>query len=234
MRKVIFFLWLTLCSTFLYSQEDETIIVKKGTTILDYFSYSERYMYPEFKKGKVSFESNAYLGISLNYHYLNGEIEFLNRNDTLTISDKRDLVSVTIAEDTFYYDNGFIYLIKSGQPTIGLKEAYEFKDYIRKDSYGSASSAGSNKSYTSITAAGSVQQLAADTDLIFRRTKTFYIQMPDGDFDLFNKKNICKVFSKNKEEIKLYLKNNNIKFDSQEDVLKLAEYLESLNSSPQI
>jgi hypothetical protein len=151
----------------------------------------------------------------------------------MTIVDKKELKSVIIEEDTFFYDARYILQLKSGNPTIGLKEAIEFKDYIKKDGVGSASSAGSSKSYSSITAAGGVHKLTADADLIFRRTKTYYILMPDGDFDLFNKKNICKLFSRNKEEIKLYLKSNNIKFDSEEDILKLAEYLESLNSSPQ-
>lgn len=233
MRTVFIFLWLLLGNCLLYGQDEEAIIVKKGTTLLDYFSPSERYLYPEFKKGKVVFNEKTYLGIKLNYHYLNGEIEFLNQTDTMTIVDKKELKSVIIAEDTFFYDGGYILQLKSGHPTIGLKESIEFKDYIKKDGVGSTSSAGSSKSYSSVTTGGGVHKLTADADLIFRRTKTFYILMPDGDFDLFNKKNICKLFSKNKEEIKSYLKSNNIKFDSQDDVLKLAEYLESLITFPQ-
>jgi hypothetical protein len=234
MRTGFIFLWLLLSNCLLYGQNDEAIIVKKGTTLLDYVPPSERYLYPEFKTGKVIFNEKTYLGIKLNYDYLNGEIEFLNNTDTMTIVDKKDLKSVIIAEDTFFYDDGYILQLKTGHPTVGLKEAFEFKDQIKKDGYGSASSAGSNRSFSSVTAGGGVHKLTADTDLIFRRTKTFYILMPDGDFDLFNKKNICKLFSKNKDEIKSYLKSNNIKFDSEEDILKLAEYLESLNSSPQI
>lgn len=234
MRTGFIFLWLLLSNCLLYGQNDEAIIVKKGTTLLDYVPPSDRYLYPEFKTGKVIFNEINYPGIKLNYHYLNGEIEFLNNTDTMTLVDKKDLKSVIIAEDTFFYDGGYILQIKSGQPTIGLQEAFEFKDYIKKDGVGSASSAGSNRSFSTITAAGGAHKLTADADLIFRRTKTFYILMSDGDFDLFNKKNLCKVFPKNKEEIKSYLKSNHIKFDSEEDILKLAEYLESLNFSPQI
>lgn len=234
MKKVLIFLLLVLYSFVIYGQNDEAIIVKKGTTLLDYIPPSDRYIYPEYKTGKVIFSTNTYLGIKLNYNYLNGEIEFLNNADTMIIVDKKELKSVVIDEDTFFYDDGFILQIKNGNPTIGLKDAYEFKDYIKKDGVGSASSAGSSKSYSTLTQAGGVHKLTADADLIFRRTKTFYILMPNGDFDLFNKKNICKVYSKNKEEIKSFLKSNNLKFDSQEDVLQLADYLESLNSSPEI
>jgi len=228
MWKVIIFLYLTLCSFILYGQDDQTIIVKKGTTLLDYVSPSERYLYPEFKTGKVLFKTNSYIGIKLNYHYLNGEIEFLKNPDTLSITDKKDLNSIIIAEDTFYYDNGYILQIKSGHPKIGLKESIEFKDYIKKDGIGSTSSAGASTSYSSVSTAGGLHKLTADADLIFRRTRTYYILMPDGDFDLYNKKNVCKMFPKDKEKIKLFLKSNNIKFDSEEDLLMLAEFLEAL------
>jgi hypothetical protein len=228
MRKAVVFWYLMLWCFFLYGQEDKAIIVKKGTTLLDYVSFSERYLYHEFTTGKVIFKTNIYLGIKLNYHYLNGEIEFLNDSDTLTIVDKKDLKSIIVAEDTFYYDNGYILQIKSGYPKIGLKESFEFKDYIKKDGIGSASSAGANTSYSSISTAGGLHSMTANEDLIFRRTKTYYILMPNGDFDLYNKKNVCKMFQKNKEEIKSFLKSNNIKFDSQEDLLKLAEFLETL------
>jgi len=217
-----------LWSFFLYGQDDNPIIVKKGTTLLDYFSPSERYLYPEFTTGKVVFETNVYIGIKLNYHYLNGEIEFLKNTDTLTIMDKKDLKSVIIAEDTFFYDNGYILQIKSGHPKIGLKESIEFKDYIKKDGIGSASSAGAITSYSSLPSAGSSYKLTADADLIYRSTKVFYILSPEGDCNLYNKKNVCKMFPKNKEKIKSFLKSNNIKFDSEEDLLKLAEFLEAL------
>ena len=228
MRKVIIFSYLILCGFFLYGQYDNPIIVIKGTTLLDYFSPSERYQYPEFTTGKVLYKTNVYTGIKLNYHYLNGEIEFLMNTDTLTIIDKKDLKSIIIAEDTFFYDNGYILQIKSGHPKIGLKESIEFKDYIKKDGIGSSSSAGANTSYISITSGGGFHKLTADVDLIYRRTKVFYILSPEGDFDLYIKKNVFKMFPKNKEKIKSFLKSNNIKFDSEEDLLKLAEFLEAL------
>lgn len=228
MRKVIVFFNLMLWGILLYGQDDQVIIVKKGTTLLDYVSPSDRYLYPEFKTGKVLFKTKVYIGIKLNYHYLNGEIEFLNNPDTLIIIDKKDLKSIIIAEDTFFYDNGYILLIKSGHPKIGLKESIEFKDYIKKDGIGSTSSAGSSTSYSSVSTGSGLHKLTADADLIFRRTKTFYILMPNGEFDLYNKKNVCKMFSNDKEKIKLFLKSDNIKFDSEEDLIKLAEFLEAL------
>jgi hypothetical protein len=137
-------------------------------------------------------------------------------------------MSVIIAEDTFFYDNGYILQIKSGYPKIGLKESIEFREYMKKDGYGGSGAAGARTSYSSWASGGNSHKLTADEDLVFLRTKVFYILSPEGDFDLYNKKNVCKMFPKNKEKIKSFLKSNNIKFDSEKDLLKLAEYLEAL------
>jgi hypothetical protein len=228
MRKVVIFSFLILLSFNSFGQENKPILVKKGTTLLDYFSPSERYLYPEFKIGKVLFKKNTYTGIKLNYNYLTGEVEFLKNSDTLTISDKEDIKSVIIAEDTLFYKDGYILQIKSGHPKIGLKESVEFKDYVKNNGIGSAGSAGSIASYSSISTSGQVKKLTANEDLIFQRTKVFYISSEKGDFELYSKKNVLKLFPKNKEEIKLFLKSNNTKFDKEEDLLKLAEFLASL------
>jgi len=227
MRKVIILSYLILSGFFLYGQGDKPIIVKKGTTLLDYVSPSERYLYPEFTTGMVLFKTMVYRGIKLNYDYMNGEIEFLQNSDTLTIVDKKDLKSIIIAEDTFFYDNGYILQIKSGPPKIGLKESIEFREYLKKDGYGGGGAAGARTSYTSMSTAGPAHKLTADEDLVFIRTKMYYILSPEGECDLYNKKNVCKMFPKNKEKIKSFLKSNNIKFDSEEDLLKLAEFLEA-------
>ena len=228
MQKVIIFLYLILLSFFSYSQDNKPITVKKGTSLLDYFPPSERYLYPDFTAGNVIYKTNTYTGIRLNYNYLTGEIEFLKNRDTLTIIDKKNLELITVAGDSLYYDNGYILLIKNRHPKIGVKETIKFKDYMKKDGMGSASSAGSISSYSSIPSGGQLQKLEADQDLIFRRTKVFYILSADGDFVLFIKKNVLKLFPKNKDQIKSFLKSNKIKFDSEEDLLKLADFLETL------
>jgi len=228
MNKIIFLSILFLVNINLYAQDEGPIVVKKGTSLIDYFTVEERYLYPEFTPGKVIFKTGVYTERKLNYNYLNGEIEFLENSDTLSIINKKDIKLITIKQDTFFFDKGYILQLTAGHPKIGLKESVEFKDYVKKDGYGSTGSSGARTSYGSMATEGSNYKLTVNEDVIYKRTKGYYILSNEGDFALFNKKNVNKLFPRNKNEIKSFLKTNKTKFDSEEDLLKLAEFLEGL------
>ena len=224
---VLFFpgLLLNIC---LYAQNQDLIIVKAGTAFLDYFTIAERYLYPEFKTGIILFKTNTYTERKFNYNYLIGEIEFLENSDTLSLKNREDIKSIIVEQDTFFYDRRYILQIKSNYPKIGLNEFIEFKEIQKKDSYGIVSSGGSTFTLNSIAADGNYYKLKANHDLIFERTRLYYISTFGNTFVPYTKKNVFKLFSRHREKVKSFLKNNKIKFDSGDDLLRLAEYLGTL------
>ncbi|MBI5010205.1 MAG: hypothetical protein HZB98_11295, partial [Bacteroidia bacterium] len=104
------------------AQKNDLIVVKAGTKLYDYFTVSERYLYSEFILGRVLFKNGVHSDRKVNYNFLAGEIEFIQRNDTLSIANRKDIKMVVIAQDTFYYDNGYIELINNGRPGVGRKQ----------------------------------------------------------------------------------------------------------------
>ena len=73
--------------------------------------------------------------------------------------------------------------------------------------------------------------LVVPEDYVYKREVAYYIATPSGALEPFKRKNVLNLFSYNKfhkAEIQKYLKTNNINFDKQEDVIKLAEYLSTL------
>lgn len=228
MKKFLILISILLFFDYLYAQDQKTVIVKAGTTLLDYFSVSERYLNPEFIKGRVYFKSNNYTERLLNYNYLVGEVEFIQDSDTLSLVSKNDIKSIIISQDTFYYDNGYIMQIKSGSPKVGVRESYEFKEIKKKDPYGLSGSGGASNTYTSLPQDGKYYELKVNYDMKFERTKVYYISKFKNVFVLYNKKNVFKLFSKNNDKIKSFIKTNKTKFDSEDDLLKLSEFLEKL------
>lgn len=228
MKKFLILILIILFSDFLYAQDQKTVIVKAGTSLLDYFTVPERYLNPEFVPGRVYFKSNNYTVRQLNYNYLAGEIEFIQDSDTLSLVSKNDIKSIIIQQDTFYYDKGYILQITSGTPKFGIKEAYDFKEIQKKDPYGLSGSGGASNSYSSLPLDGKYYELTANYDMKFTRTKVYYISKFKNVFVLYNKKNVYKLFSKNKNKIKSFIKTNKTKFDSEEDLMKLTEFLEEL------
>ena len=219
---------LLLVNFCLSAQKNDLIVVKAGTKLLDYFTPSERYMYSDFTMGRIMLRNGGSSDRNLNYNYVAGEMEFIQKNDTLSIANKKEIKMILIAQDTFYYDKGFIEIIRNSIPKVGLKQSVELKEILNKDSYGTASSGGATTTYNSMPANGSYYKFTSNKDIVFKKSLQYYLLTPGNDFILFNKNNVLELYPENKAEIKSFLKANKVKFDSREDLLKLAEFLQNL------
>ena len=64
--------------------------------------------------------------------------------------------------------------------------------------------------------------------MIFERSKTYYIAANQNYFILYTKKNVLQLFRDKKAKIKAFIKTEDIKFRSENDLMKLADYIQSL------
>ena len=229
MKRTAFLIYIVLSVNFsLSAQKEELITVKAGMKVRDAFTVSEIYMYSEFIPGRIFFKNGKIADKDLNYNYLAGEMEFIQVHDTLSIVNKKDIEFVVTARDTFYYDKGYIEQLNSGTVKIGLKQFIELKEIQNKDSYGTASSGSATNSYGTLPVDGNFYKLVANKDMILKKKLQYYISTPESGFNICNRKNVIQMFPENEDKIKSYLKSNKVKYDSREDLLKLAEYLETL------
>lgn len=229
MKRTPFLIYIILMLNIsLSAQKDDLIIVKAGTKLLDYFPPSERYMYSDFTMGRIMLRNGGSSDRNLNYNYVAGEMEFIQKNDTLSIANKKEIKMILIAQDTFYYDKGYIEIIRNSQPKVGLKQSVEFKEIVNKDSYGNASSGSATTTYNSMPANGSYYKFTANKDMVFKKSLQYYLLTPGNRFILFNKNNVIELYPENKVKIKSYLKANKVKFDSREDIFKLADFLQTI------
>lgn len=212
----------------LLAQKYESVTVKAGFRVIDYFPFSERYRYPEFVQGRVQFKNGVYSDTKINYNMLMSEMEYIKSRDTLSIINKKDIRFIVVAQDTFIYDKGFLELIHSGTVEVGLKQYIKLKEVLKKDSYGTSSSGSATNSYGTLPADGTFYKLAANEDLVFQKTLEFYLASPSDGFIPFTKKNVLQLFPQKTDVIKAYIKSNKVDFDSRDDLLRLAEYLQSL------
>jgi len=165
----------------------------------------------------------------MNYSYLVGEMHFIQSKDTLVIVNKKDIKHIIMEQDTFFYDKVYMELISQQGPVIvSLNEYIKLKEVQKKDPYGTSSSGSSTQSYGSLPTDGKFYKLTANEDMIFQRVWDYYISTPASGFEPFNKKNVFKLFPQNEDEIKSYLKSNDIDFKSREDLIKLAGYIQTI------
>ncbi len=223
---VIVSIFLIFSST-LPAQKNKIVIVKAGTKVIDYFPYGERYRYPEFVPGQVVLKNGNSNNLILNYNILYGEIEFIQSGDTLYIAKKKEIRFV-VAQDTFFFDKGYIEIISGGQLKVGLKQYIKLKDILKKGAYGTTNRGVSIDTYNSVATGGISYDLIPNEDLELQKTLEYYISDLSGGFMLFTKKNAIQLFPGKEDDIKTYIKSNKVDFDSRDDLIRFADYLRSL------
>jgi hypothetical protein len=212
----------------LLAQKNEIVTVKAGIRVIDCFPFKERYRYPDFVQARVQFKNGTNTDTKLNYNFLMNEMEYVRLRDTLTLINKKDIKYIAVAQDTFYFDKGYLELIHPGPVKVALRQYIKLKEIQSKDSYGTSSSGSSSLSYNSLPAEGNYYKLTANKDMVFQKIQEYYISGPSNNFIPFSKKSVMQLFPQKTDVIKAYLKSNKVDFDSREDLLRLADYLNGL------
>lgn len=168
---------LILFSSFIFSgfylsgQINQLITVKAGSRVADYFPIEERYRYPDFIPGKLIYKNGNLSSARFNYNLLLGEIEFIQIRDTLMIINKKDISAILIAQDTFYYDNGYIELLSGGKIKVGLQQNIKLKDIVRKGAMGTANRSVAIDAYNSMPHDNNLYHIVPNEDWVFQKTQ---------------------------------------------------------------
>ena len=227
-RKITTIVALFLFWGSIYGQYNP-IVVPADSKISDIFPSSVRYMYPQFVEGEIVLQNGLSSTYMINYNMFHDEIEFINNNDTLTIGRKRELEYAIAESDTFIYAPGYMKFIYGQKLKVYCKDKFYLKEILKRGAMGAVNRTAAIASYSYVDDLAAISyNLVVSDDHVFKREIAYYIATSNGAFEPIKKKNILKLFSFQKDEVKKYLKANKINFEKQEDVIKFAKFLETL------
>jgi len=226
MKRVLY----AICSTFfllscLSAQKYESVTVKAGTKVEDWFPYQTRYLYPQFITGKVFLKNGSSSPAALNYDMLLGEITFLKDLDTMVINRKNDLEMITIEQDTFIYRDTYYKIIHSGRLKVCAKDKIKLIEIVKQGAFGTSNRSSAGESYGSMSINKDFINLVTTDDMVLRREAEFYILTSNNELVTFRKKKVIELYLNKKAEIERYLKSNKVNYESQEDILRFADWL---------
>lgn len=215
------------CASF-KSQAQNIITVKAGTRVIDYFPFTERYRYPEFMTGMVTFKDNTSITARLNYNILTGEVQFIQKNDTLSITNTKAIDNVRILTDTFYYDNGYLEIVAGRDPAfMAIKQYIKLVDVKKEGALGTRNST-TNSQTVDYIFNGTMFNLICQEDLVLSKKTDYYLGNKSNGFFYYNKKNVLKLFPQKKSAIENYIKHNGVNFRDKEDLLHLTGFLQGI------
>ncbi len=229
MKRLVLVISSILCLTnCLTAQKGKTFIVNAGLRVEECIPFNERFRFPEFTAGKVTFKNGTISQAKLNYNYVVSEMQFLQGKDTLSIANEKDILGIIIAGDIFIVNKGYLELIFDDKVQVGIKQYFNLMDVRKKDPYGEIGSGAATDSYSSLHSNGQYNKLTVNQNRIFQMVSEYYLAASSREFVPFTKKKVMQLFPKNKTDIEDYLNSNKVDFDSRIDLVRFAEYLSKL------
>jgi hypothetical protein len=227
--KLSFLLLLILMeSTNLRAQDSTLVTIKAGNSIRDVFTAKDVFLYPQFISGHVFMRDGSKATAMMNYNILYDQVLFIDaKGDTLAISDEKNCKYLTLKQDTFYYDNGYIKQVAGNSVAkLAEKKYWEVADIRKIGSHGRPSTTFAVTSYSTITDRfGRTYDLVLNEDLLLRKNTSYYLGDKYNHFVSASKKNLLLLFPKEQSTVTDYLKEQMIDFTKRADLEKLLAFL---------
>jgi len=219
-------LGLLFCSD-CFAQRTKPITVNTGTSTDEEVPAAEVYQYPQFATGRVVFKSGNISDAKLNYNKFLDEMQFLAVNgDTLALDNEETIKIITVNNDSFYYDKGYLLLVTSNSMLkLAVKQGFRILDRQKKTAYGGSSAVSSIRNINAYSNGRRVFNVGVSQDVILEKDDHYYIGDKYGHFVFASKKNLLQLLPKHNDSIRKYLKENEIEFHKKEDLEKLLGFL---------
>lgn len=214
-----------LTSTSLFAQENQTFRVKANSDLSKSLPVKDRYLYPQFRDGTVTFFNGTTANAKLNYNLMLGEIQFVGvARDTLSLANEQTIKQIQIGEQVFYYDvtNGYVASLATYAPVqLVAKTMFRVGAVEKMAGMGKSSGTSSIKEVNTLsTGNSSMQRLASQGDVVLSKERIYFLMDANNRFYKANKSGFLKLFSKNKKAIESYLEEQKIDFQNVEDLKK--------------
>ncbi len=100
----------------MYIAKTESITIKAGEDVS--VLYKHIYKYPQFVYGKVFFNDGSVAGSKMNFNFLLETMQFVDdKGDTLTLANETTIKFISIGQDTFYFNEGYLQLVSTNGNT---------------------------------------------------------------------------------------------------------------------
>lgn len=183
------------------AQRNQAIRVDRYEDLTKVLSYSERYLYPDFREGQILYGTGKLSGGHLfNYDILKGDIAMIGeKNDTLLVISEKAFHYVSIGKDVFYHDSnkGYFELVAEVDSVrLAVKDLFI------------VSGAGYRSPYY----------------WLYRGQSLFLIDREDQIYKA-TRGRLLQLLPRRKKEIKMLMHKNKSDFRKKEDIAQLFEQL---------
>jgi len=226
-RLLMFFIFIGYAD--LMAQDSTHVTIKSGNKVGDVLTPAEMYHFPQFTKGQVFFKGGTKATAKMNYTRVFDQMLFIDlKGDTLAIADEEAIKFVAIAQDTFYYDEGYVRIIADNDfVKFAEKQVWVVADIRKTGTHNTSTNTVGITSVKSFRHGDDIARndLTLNEDIVLRKETQYYIGDENNRFVRAGKKKLLQLFPKEQRSIENYLKENKLDYNKKDDVEKLYQFL---------
>lgn len=229
-KKTLLLLILCMGMHVVLCQQQNTIMVMAGDDATKVIPLKERYRYSEFMNGRLFYPQNKRSELlRLNYNQLFGAMQFIDsKGDTLFIAEDSNIFKyVQVGNDLYFHDfrDGYFEMVtRSGD--LKLMSQFKWKiirtEIVVNNGYGTSASV-ANTEY-STRRSDDINNFVQNENTLFGKEISYFLLGNKDKVYKATKSTFLKLFPDHKQEILLYLKEQNTDFGEEEDLRKLLEF----------
>lgn len=191
------------------------------------------YLYQNFSNGTIYFADNTKVNASVNVHLALSSLHYL-KGDLIFQVEPKDLIRVEIGSDAFIYiDDQLSRILKNVENNLLITLTRVDFDAMAKPggAYGMSTSSSATRDLSSLEISGLAnnnhrQMMIEKEDGKYLPVKVEYLFVVDNQALTASKKNLEKELSPElREKLKLFLKQNRMKWKNEEHLKRLLEFL---------
>lgn len=199
-----------------YSQTDSKVI--------------SQYIFPEFTRGEILLQDGNKYAVLLNYNTLTEEMIFENNGKKMAIGEMEldRIDTVYILDRKFFPVKGnFVESVHQSTWELFVQHKSSFKDTGKSIGYGSKTKTLSVKHVTSIYSEANLYDLKLPDSYELDPFICYWLKKSEDLVEFCDLRALKRIYRDKKELYKEYIKNNDVKFDDQDSIIRLIEHLES-------
>jgi len=190
------------------------------------------FLFEDFQEGIVYYKDGKRFNVKVNYNLISRDFLFLdeqNDNRMLEFAEPEMISLVKVGERNFLYDNREVSEVIQNEPFISVQYRGVIKAKGKNAGYGGRSETAAIDNHSGIYRDGQFHKFDMEASHeLGRVTKTYQIVYKKKKQSFINEKSFLKIFSRDSDRIKQYIKENKINFNSIDDVISLVNHAISL------
>lgn len=187
------------------------------------------YLFSEFKEALVYYKDARVFRVPMNYNLIIGKFVFIDKDEvTKEFSDPEMVVSIKIDDKTYLPTEGGATEILQFDPKVLVQYKGSVRKGGKKTTYGGQSETAAIDTYSRLRSSSGSAGLETENMILASVYKEYQLERGKRMRRFIGEKQFLKIFSKQKDLLKQYIEENEIDFNSVEQVLQLCNYAAGL------